>query len=420
MTAASAFSASQVSSLADLRSASRWRDPRSSLLLKVLGIGLDDPRFARYKQALWQGDPLADEVAAWIHANKGGWQLFQQALEQGVDSLASVPAPFRAFFDHIERRPHWVDDDLMRRGAHAVLRSGLIGTTALGSVSLMIGYAADAAVKPLAMTGNLSGGAKKRLSETSRWTIDCALSETLPRDSEGFRSTVRVRMMHAFIRGSLAQRPDWRADDWGAPIQQLDMMATQLEFSTIFMAGCAAQGLVYSHAEREAIMHYYRYICWLMGVDEDLQPRTFREGLEAAAIIMATSDMQPDADSAALTRGLFGASRDIMAEQQGAEWFKAFMGYRAAALSRLMLSDRVADRMEVPPARSRLPLLAGSALIFAADRLLGLAPATRAWRDRLGRQMFQQALKPENFGFIPTISGRAVVKDSVAVSGSAA
>ena len=35
--------------------------------------------------------------------------------------------------------------------------SVLIGTTALGSVSLMIGYASAAAVKPLAMTGNLTG-----------------------------------------------------------------------------------------------------------------------------------------------------------------------------------------------------------------------------------------------------------------------
>lgn len=401
------------SALVGLRTARRWRDPKPSLLLKALGISLQDPRFAAMKQALWQGDPLADAMALWIHANKGGWALFQRALEAGIGSLENPPQAFVDFFARIDQRPYWVDDDLMRRGAHAVLRSGVLGTTALGSVSLMIGYAADAAVKPLAMTGNLSGGARKRLSETSRWTIDCALSGTLPRDSEGFRSTVRVRMMHAFVRNSLRQRPDWRFEDWGEPIMQLDMVGTQLEFSTVFMAGCAAQGLVYDRAEREAIMHYYRYICWLIGVDEALQPRTFREGLETAAIIMATSDMQPDEDSIALTRGLFGASRELMAEQEGAQWFKDLMSYRGAALSRLMLTDALADRMEVPPARSKLPLLAGSALIFAADRLLGLNSRTRQWRDRLGHELFQQALKPENRGFIPTIAGRAVVAESV-------
>lgn len=396
--------------LASLRGARRWRDPAPFLLLKAVGIRHDDPRIARLKQSLWQGDPLADTVAAWIHANKGGWQQFQQAFEQGVHSLAEPPNAFLAFFAHIEHRPAWVNDDLMRQGAHAVLRSGLIGTTALGSVSLMIGYAADAAVKPLAMTGNLSGGARKRLSETSRWTIDCARSQTLPRDSEGFLSTVRVRLMHAFIRGSLSQRPDWRFDDWGEPIMQLDMVATQLEFSTIFIAGCAAQGLVYDQAEREAIMHYYRYVCWLMGVDEDLQPRTFREGLELMALLYATSNMQPDADSVALTRGLFDATREIMAEQEGGTWFKALMGYRAAALSRLMLSDRVADFMEVPKAPFKLSLFAGSAAIFTADKLLGLTATTRAWRDRLGHTLFQEALQPENRGFIPTIAGRAIVK----------
>ena len=60
-----------------------------SLLLKALSIGLDDPRFARLKQSLWLGDLLADAVAAWIHANKGGWQLFQQALKP--ESLGFIP-----------------------------------------------------------------------------------------------------------------------------------------------------------------------------------------------------------------------------------------------------------------------------------------------------------------------------------------
>lgn len=400
--------------LASLRGATRWRDPQPSWLLRLFGISLDDPRIARLKQSLWQGDPLADAVADWIQANRGGWKLFQQALEQGIASLPEAPQAFIDFFARIDCRPDWVDDELMRRGAHAVLRSGLLGTTALGSVSLMIGYAADAAVKPLAMTGNLSGSAVKRLSETSRWTVDCAQSQTLPRDSEGFRSTVRVRLMHAFVRQSLNQRADWRHDDWGAPIMQHDMVATQLEFSTIFMAGCAAQGLVFDHAEREAVMHYYRYVCWLMGVDEALQPRTFREGLELAVLIMATSNQQPDADGVALTRGLFGALSEGMETQGAAPWFRRLMEYRSAALTRVMLGNSLSDRLQVPAVRTRLPLLAGSAAIFGADRLLGLLPVTRAWRDRLGRRLFEQALRPQNHGFIPTMAGRALVSESTA------
>jgi len=398
--------------LASLRGATRWRDPGPSWPLRLAGIRPEDPRLIRLKQSLWQGDPLADAVAAWIQANKGGWQLFQQALEQGVATLAAPPACFVDFFAHVERRPDWVDDALMRRGARAVLRSGLLGTTALGAVSLMVGYAADAAVKPLAMTGNLSGNAGRRLSETSRWTVDCARSETLPRDSEGFRSTIRVRLMHAFVRQSLDQRPDWRHDDWGLPIMQHDMVATQLEFSTVFIAGCAAQGLVFGRAEREAIMHYYRYVCWLMGVDEDLQPRDFREGLELAAMIMATGNQQVDDDGVALTRGLFAALDEGMAAQGAAPWFRRLMTYRSTALTRTLLGNPLSDRLQVPPVRTRLPLLAGSLAVFGADRLLGLLPATRAWRDRLGRRLFEQALRPQNHGFIPTMAGRPLVAES--------
>ena len=72
--------ASPVPSLGSIPGASRWRDPRPSPLLRLLGIRTDDPRFARLKQALWQGDPLADAVADWVQSTRGGWALFQQAL----------------------------------------------------------------------------------------------------------------------------------------------------------------------------------------------------------------------------------------------------------------------------------------------------------------------------------------------------
>lgn len=395
-----------------IKSAKRWQDPKPSLMLKMLGISLDDPRFSYFKQALWKGDPLADNVAQWIHANRGGWAMFQQALSQGIDSLDNPPEPFVALFKQVDKRPHWVNDELMRQGAKAVLRSGMYGSTALGSFSLMIGYAADAAVKPLAMTANLSKGARKRLSETSRWTIDCALSETLPRHSEGFYSTLKVRLMHAFIRQSLRQREDWSFEAWGEPILQLDMVATQLEFSTVFIAGCAVQGLLFSRAEREAIMHYYRYVCWLMGVDEILQPTNFREGIEVAAIIKAISNMSPDQDSVALTQGLFNATQELLKEQPGAEWVKDLLHYRSAALTRLMLTDEVSDRMGVPAAPLKSSVLLGSLLTLAMDQGLGLTSKGRAWRDRIGTHQFVNALQANNYGFVPTIEGRKVVAEA--------
>lgn len=395
---------------------SRWRDPVATPLMRLLGVRTDDPRIKRLKAALWQGDPLADAAALWLQRHRGGWQQFQQAVDHGIATLNDPAPELIAFFAQVEQRPDWVDDDLMRDGARAVLRSGLIGTTALGSVSLMIGYASAAAVKPLAMTGNLTGYARKRLSETSRWTVDCARSETLSRDSAGFRSTVRVRMMHAIVRQTLLKHPDWRLQDWGLPIMQHDMVATQLEFSTVFIAGCAAQGLVYGRHEREAIMHYYRYVCWLTGVDEALQPRTFREGLEVAALIAASSSQTPDADGIALTQGLFKAVHDGLADGGGPAWLQALLRYRAAAVTRLVLTDALSDQLQVPAITSKLPLLAGSAITLIADRALGLLPVTRLWRDRIGRQLFENALAPQNFGFVPTLAGKPLVTSSSADS----
>lgn len=397
-----------------IRGARRWKDPQATMGLRLLGIKTADPRFAQLKKSLWEGDVLADEVANWIQANRGGWALFQQALTQGIHSQPDAPECFKALFAQVDRRPSWVNDELMQHGANAVLRSGLYGSTALGACSLMIGYAADAAVKPLAMTANLSQGARKRLSETSRWTIDCATSGILTRHSEGFHSTLRVRLMHAFVRQSLKAHPEWQFDAWGEPIMQLDMVATQLEFSTVFIAGCAAQGLLFSAKEREAIMHYYRYVCWLMGVDEALQPTTFREGLELAAMLHATSNMSPDQDSVALTTGLFNALRDIVNDQPGAPWVKQLMMYRSAALTRLMLGDDVSNRMQVPPAPAKASILLMSAATLLVDQSLGLTRVGRKLRNRIGRQQFIAGSEANNFGFIPTMKGKILVAEASA------
>ncbi|MDP1540020.1 MAG: oxygenase MpaB family protein [Moraxellaceae bacterium] len=397
-----------------VRSARRWKDPQATIGLRMLGIKTTDSRFAQLKQSLWQGDPLADNVAAWIHANRGGWALFQQALTQGIHSQPDAPECVKALFAQVDQRPAWVDDELMQRGANAVLRSGLYGSTALGSCSLMIGYAADAAVKPLAMTANLSQGARKRLSETSRWTIDCATSGILARHSEGFHSTLRVRLMHAFVRQSLRANPEWQFDAWGEPIMQLDMVATQLEFSTVFIAGCAAQGLLFSAAEREAIMHYYRYVCWLMGVDEVLQPTNFREGIELAAMLHATSNMAPDQDSIALTKGLFNALKEMVNDQPGEQWLKRLLIYRSAALTRLMLGDELSNRMQVPPAPMKSSILLMSAMTLIADQSLGLTSMGRKFRARIGRQQFIAGSEAKNFGFIPTMKGKKLVAEASA------
>ncbi len=71
--------------------------------------------------------------------------------------------------------------------------------------------------------------------------------------------------------------PEWDAAYYGVPINQGDMHATYLAFSVIFLFGQRLLGVPLTKREGEAVMHLWRYIGWLMGVQERWLHTTERE-----------------------------------------------------------------------------------------------------------------------------------------------
>ena len=73
--------------------------------------------------------------------------------------------------------------------------------------------------------------------------------------------------------------PDWRNDEWGVPVNQTDMAATLVGALIAPPAGAIGMGLVSSPAELDGIAHLTRYAGWLIGVEDDWLPRSFRDGI---------------------------------------------------------------------------------------------------------------------------------------------
>jgi ER-bound oxygenase mpaB/B'/Rubber oxygenase, catalytic domain len=139
----------------------------------------------------------------------------------------------------------------------------------LRDMGLMAGYQAGAINQTLVMTGTLEKGAARRIAETTKWRMVCSSAHGLDRFSDGFKDTVRVRMIHALVRHHVSCLPDWDAQHHGLPINQIDMQVTYLAFSVIFLLGQRIMGTVLTQEEAEDVMHLWRYIGWLMGVDEE-------------------------------------------------------------------------------------------------------------------------------------------------------
>lgn len=299
----------------------------------------DEPAISRLRDTLHEGDPLTDALVA-----EAGFSpsLVRRALDEGIGAVPATPA-LRALFAEIEGRPAWVDDAKLELACATSARVGLDGARVLSCVSLTGGYRSSAANKPLAFTGALEAMASRRLAETSKFVVDVYESGTLDRASEGFAAAVRVRVMHAMVRAKIAADPRWRADDWGLPINQADMLSTNLLFSAVYVFGLRLLGHFITNDEADAFVHLWRYVGHLMGIRDELLPADFRE---ACVLVHIAGTCQPsgDEDGRRLTASLLavpprpGLSRPVVALDRA--WRVGF--------SRLALGTEAADQLGLP------------------------------------------------------------------------
>ncbi len=316
------------------------------------------------------GDRLADAVVQMykdLPAGKGR-KLVDQALEQGIESVDNPPQALIDLFAQVDDEPIWLDRDKLKLGCEVSRRVGPYGELVLRNLSLMGGYLGGAAAKPLVFTGQLDRMTPRRLVETGKFWMDVTTVGGLERDQEGFKSAVRVRLMHAQVRRMLLDSGKWNSE-WGHPLNQWDSMATILEFSSIFLTGLRAMGFLFSKREREAVVHLWRYVGYLMGVEERVLPANEEDSMRALYHVTATV-CEPDEDTRKLGQSLAKAPPTL----DGDSWWMKRLGNLEQTLragySRYILGDVAGDRLGLPNNRlakyfwpAQVPLRVGSELL---------------------------------------------------------
>lgn len=256
----------------------------AAVRLFALTLGIREPsaeQWHRLGARLTVGDDPMDRLVEWMAAvgMAETRPMFDQALTEGIENVAEAPEPLREFFGRIERVPDWVDPDLLRRGQRALRRGGADGMYIARDVALLGGYQFAGFNKTLLRTGALEKGSNKRFAETMQWALDVIADGSLQPLGPGYRSTLRVRLIHALVRRHVAAMPDWRADDWGAPVNQTDMAATLVGALIAPAAGGLGMGIVTAPRDLDAIAHLTRYVGWLIGVQDEWLPNNFRDAI---------------------------------------------------------------------------------------------------------------------------------------------
>ncbi|QIW97109.1 hypothetical protein AMS68_002627 [Peltaster fructicola] len=198
-------------------------------------------------------------------AGRDVYQILKDNLEK--DEL------LKKFWTEITTVPEWVDWEQIARGQDCFYRYGGANLTGLAYMSLLGGFGAAKIVETLARTGGFSTKiARNRIFETTQYILQCTQSiESLRPDGEAFKSTVRVRLLHASVRHrimKLAQtRPEYyNVEEYGMPINDLDAIGTIASFSsTLIWLALPRQGIYMKKQEIADYVALWRYIAYMIG-----------------------------------------------------------------------------------------------------------------------------------------------------------
>jgi ER-bound oxygenase mpaB/B'/Rubber oxygenase, catalytic domain len=241
-----------------------------------------DELVRRFARSFYEADPVAEAFVDDVYMTRGateGRRLLDEALEHGVDSIPDAPASMLDLFGEFETDPEWLDREQLELGARVFRRYGT-SVFSFATTSTLEMYSESSIAKPLSLSGGYAGErAHKRQLETVRFWIDVSEPGGLDPGARGRATAMRVRVMHVFIRRRLLKHPEWNWEAWGMPISIGDATMTLLGGATIPGLALWSAGHQTTIREIEALLHFWRYVGHLLGVQPDFYPRDFRDSV---------------------------------------------------------------------------------------------------------------------------------------------
>lgn len=292
---------------------------------------VDDATAEAMGRGLDRGDRLGD---AWYAEARSRGSVrharteFTTALEKGVDAVEDASPALRALFAQIETEPEWLDWDLLDRGARVFRRYGKELYPYFGMATFS-GYRTPSVTKPLILTGAYTGNsALNRFWETCKHWTDTSEPDGMRRGQPGYVTSLRVRLLHCMIRARVVNHPEWDRARFGVPISQFNMFSTLMAGSVIPGHDLKRLGYRTSDDDVVALMHFQRYIGYVMGVEPPWFPTSIEDGYRAMRLIALAQRTEDNEDSRALCRSFMDTYKPSP-DATGLRRLAAEINYRA-------------------------------------------------------------------------------------------
>jgi hypothetical protein len=251
------------------RDLAAWPRARSRRTAIVAQFGGDRADLAQW--ALTTADPLADAVAAAIHAEGAAVRAaFNKGVTNRLTSLTDPHPAVAALLAAAESLPDYVDDALLDHGSAPFYTSpGPVHLVSLSAGALIRVYDSPSIAGVLTTTGRLIDGAERRIRETGQWVATAMLPGALRVGEAGYVATLQVRLLHAQKR-AVARRRGYDEVAFGAPINQVDLARTWMDFTLTSLRAEEQMGFGLTTNEAATMYKYWWLIAHLLGIDARL------------------------------------------------------------------------------------------------------------------------------------------------------
>ena len=256
-----------------------------------------------YAASIMHADPLADAAVEALHLFHGRWwPMALKALEEGIEAVPDAPPELAVLIASLPAEPTPQEWEKMDRGSSAIARVGDSAGLVLQCASLMIDYWSPPAMKPLVMTGTLKMQTIHRLAQTGAWWLELHKPGGLRADQDGYKTTLHVRLIHAFVRRMIHGSGAWDRAAWGEPINQGDLFFQVVGFSKLMIESLERMGYQFTAEEKEGYYLFWRRVAALLGVEKALLPSVNETDCARFWDLWMLTNPGPDEDGIALGR----------------------------------------------------------------------------------------------------------------------
>ncbi|MCY4559319.1 MAG: oxygenase MpaB family protein [Chloroflexi bacterium] len=339
------------------------------------------------------GDPVADAVVAHLAETVPPGKVHEviaKALDRYPARPVDLPRSLLNLIDEARIVPDWYDPDLALKASKAFLRNSDVVIVALVAGAIVEGFSTTIS-KPFRIRGRIIENGVRRLKQNLLQLTEQFLPGGLEPGGDGWRLSLRIRLVHAQARALIQGSPEWNGPREGLPISTAHVLLGAAAFSGRLMEHAAKLGGDFTDEEREAYTHVWRYTGLTMGIPESLLFTDYASSLLTFRIA-TMCEPPPDDDGIIMANSIINSAPILIGVTgHAARRYKAAQLYQ---VSRELIGDELAEAFKYPaPTRfRRLPWV----------RLMRTAKSNTAWgilpalQARRSRRRFHDLLEVSN------------------------